>query len=106
MVYSPILTSIELKKRPVLRFDQEGWSWVTLLVDELDFSCFPTKRANSFILLQSFKGGADGRVWIACSTSGKICVLKFIIIIVLLKILKMLSIFGIAYGTKELELLF
>ena len=37
----------------------------------------PHKNSQNFILLQDFKGGADGRVWLACSTSGRVCVLKF-----------------------------
>jgi hypothetical protein len=37
----------------------------------------PTARANKFILLRDFKGGAHGRVWLACSGSGRVCVIKF-----------------------------
>jgi 16S rRNA C1402 N4-methylase RsmH len=37
----------------------------------------PTLRAKKFILLRDFRGGAHGRVWLACSASGRVCVLKF-----------------------------
>ena len=37
----------------------------------------PNAKANNFILLQDFGGGIHGRVWLACSTTGKLCVLKF-----------------------------
>jgi hypothetical protein len=80
MYYSPIIPSPLLSKDKVyIKLDQEGWCWVTFhnSVTALDYENFPTKRATSFLLLSDFKGGADGRVWLACSTSGKVCVIKF-----------------------------
>ena len=37
----------------------------------------PTVSTKRYILLRDFYGGVHGRVWLACSTSGRICVLKF-----------------------------
>ena len=37
----------------------------------------PTLQAKRFILLRDLNGGADGRVWFACTLSGLVGVLKF-----------------------------
>lgn len=37
----------------------------------------PSVNAKHYILLQDFRGGAHGRVWLACTTTGRVCVLKF-----------------------------
>ncbi|MCL4419222.1 hypothetical protein M1146_03920 [Patescibacteria group bacterium] len=60
MFYSPVLpTQLIRENKAYIRLDQEGWNWVSLLLkaNELDFINFPTARANSFVLLQGFKGG-------------------------------------------------
>lgn len=37
----------------------------------------PTLSTKRYILLRDLHGGVHGRVWLACSSSGRICVLKF-----------------------------
>jgi len=39
----------------------------------------PRSNCNTFILLSDFRGGADGRVWLASSLGGKPCVIKFFV---------------------------
>eukprot|EP00981_Chlorochromonas_danica_P013375 scaffold6281_cov207-Ochromonas_danica.AAC.5 len=36
----------------------------------------PPPNTTQFYLLRDFHGGADGRVWLACSATGKLCVIK------------------------------
>jgi hypothetical protein len=56
---------------------EKNWSWRRLAIKELDFSNFPMPIAKRFLLLFDFRSGADGRTWLACSTSGRVCVIKF-----------------------------
>jgi hypothetical protein len=67
------------KDRHYVQLSKDHWSWVKFhsSVTNLDYKHFPSSNANSFILLEDFRGGVDGRVWLACSTSGKICIIKF-----------------------------
>ena len=37
----------------------------------------PSASTKSLILLRDLRGGIHGRVWLACSRSGYVCVLKF-----------------------------
>lgn len=37
----------------------------------------PSAQIKNYILLKDLNGGTDGRVWMACSPSGRVCVLKF-----------------------------
>ena len=37
----------------------------------------PANNSKSLILLRDLRGGVHGRVWIACSTKGNVCVIKF-----------------------------
>ena len=39
---------------------------------------FPRRSVTKFLLLRDFKYGCDGRVWLACSNSGNLCVVKFL----------------------------
>jgi hypothetical protein len=36
----------------------------------------PDKKTSLYYLLEDYHGGADGRVWLACNSSGKLLVLK------------------------------
>ena len=62
-----------------IRLQEDSWVWSTLPTTRfaLDFNKFPTSRARSLILLADLRGGAHGRVWLACSSSGAGCVIKF-----------------------------
>lgn len=72
------------RARPYILLDQEEWTWTTLELKEgvrterfLQYSRMPTKAATRFLLLQDLHGGADGRVWMVCTTSGLLGVIKF-----------------------------
>ncbi len=67
------------QNRCYIEISSTKWSWCCLKNDfkGLNFSKFPSTKATSFLLLYDFRGGADGRVWLACSLSGCICVIKF-----------------------------
>ena len=43
----------------------------------LKFDRMPTSKASRFLLLRDLHGGADGRVWMVCTTSGLTGVIKF-----------------------------
>ena len=57
--------------------DRIGFKWSALPsgLENLSFE-LPTARTKSFFLLEDFHGGADGRVWLAMNSSGRLCVLK------------------------------
>ena len=52
------------------------WSAIPSGLENLSFE-LPTGHTKSFYLLEDFHGGADGRVWLAMNSSGRLCVLKF-----------------------------
>ena len=62
-----------------------SWSWTCLRSFTLRnirakrrLSLVPPASNGNFILLRDYHGGADGRVWLAASTSGNLAVIKFI----------------------------
>jgi len=57
--------------------DKEKWVWKKIQWKKkvLNYHKMPT--AETLILIRDLRGGADGRVWQACSTSGLVCTLKF-----------------------------
>jgi len=57
---------------------EAGWYWSTLPSSfHLDFSKFPSSRAKNFIILVDLWGGEHGHAWLAASTHGVGCVIKF-----------------------------
>ena len=56
--------------------EKKSWIWRNGLKVELNLMP-PTRTTKSFYLLRDFHGGADGRVWLACSSAGNIAVIKF-----------------------------
>ncbi len=63
----------------ILNYLLETWTWakVQWKAKTLNRRKLPTPSATQFILLRDLRGGADGRVWMACTPSGLTCVLKF-----------------------------
>ena len=59
--------------------DQAQWFWarVPSTIKDVNDANMPTRRATRFFLLRDLRGGADGRVWRACTTSGTGCAIKF-----------------------------
>jgi len=77
---SPIHMVEEISSiRPYIVLDKEKWVWakVQWKKDVLNRSKMPSTKTKQFILLKDLRGGADGRVWVACTTSGCCCVIKF-----------------------------
>lgn len=71
-------------QRPYIVLDESEWTWTTLHLPKgvradrfLNHACMPTRQAGSFLLLRDLYGGADGRVWMVCTTSGLVGVIKF-----------------------------
>lgn len=66
------------KNRPYILIEENQWSWGTIAIEDesqLYHSVLPT--ANKFTLLTDLREGADGRVWRACTSSGRGCCIKF-----------------------------
>lgn len=80
MKASPIDEVEELSPdRLYIILDAEKWFWgkVQWKKKVLNRRKMPSASATKFVLLKDLRGGADGRVWMACTTSGLCCVLKF-----------------------------
>lgn len=78
MYYSPMgPVRLADHERCYIELSETSWTWRRISFDRLNFSKFPTSAATCFLLLYDFRGGADGRVWLACSTTGRVCVIKF-----------------------------
>lgn len=72
------------RDRPYIVLDADEWTWTTLELPKgvraerfLDYTRMPTRAAGRFLLLRDLHGGADGRVWMVCTTSGLVGVIKF-----------------------------
>jgi hypothetical protein len=62
--------------RPYIVLTSDSWHWKNGLRVQLSLQP-PPKSTKNFYLLRDFHGGADGRVWLACSLTGNIAVIKF-----------------------------
>ena len=68
-----------LSKKDYIVTQADKWFWGKLPPDiKLDYSKMPSTAAKSFYLLQDLGAGAEGRVWLGCSSGGKVVVLKFL----------------------------
>jgi hypothetical protein len=81
MMYIPVLP-IKLfdVSRPYIVVTEASWVWKSLKFPKklrLRSREMPQTNTKQFCLLKDFRGGVDGRVWLACSTSGRACVIKF-----------------------------
>jgi hypothetical protein len=68
------------EKRSYIVMDDSSWYWATILLPDnftLKTAMNITKKTKKFIFLQDFRGGIDGRVWLACTEKGSTCVIKF-----------------------------
>ena len=69
-------------KRTYIELSESSFQWANLpkeiVSGEVKLSYkLPHGNSNRFYLLLDYHGGADGRVWLACSTSGCLVVIKF-----------------------------
>jgi len=80
MNMSPINPVVEIDKhRSYIFMNREQWMWkkITWKKAVLNRHKLPLPSASQFVLLKDLSGGLDGRVWMACTTSGLVCVFKF-----------------------------
>jgi hypothetical protein len=79
MCYSPCTIVRLLPASIRICMDQTQWFWarVSRTIKDLNDADVPSRRATKFFLLRDLRGGADGRAWRACTTSGTGCVIKF-----------------------------
>ena len=70
--------SLGSKSRTYIVTDDRRWTWSKNLPQKLQLA--PRYEVTSkFYLLQDFKGGADGRVWLGCDEQGHLNVLKMFV---------------------------
>lgn len=66
--------------RAIVMVQSELWSWVYLSSNGRGFTWEPKApplTANKFYLLSPLGSGANGKVWLACTTGKQICAIKF-----------------------------
>ncbi len=66
-------------ERPYIIMTKDKWIWAKVKFPRnfaLNYA-MPTSNTQKFILIADFRGGADGRVWMVCSMSGRVGVIKF-----------------------------
>jgi len=66
--------------RPYIVMTDEQWSWRKITWPKkfkLNYNRMPAKSTKYFILLKDYRGGVDGRVWLICTFSGSVGVIKF-----------------------------
>jgi len=72
---------VDFENRPYIKISEHGWVWTKLnprlFSKKLKINQFPSPTAKSFILLYDFGRSTEGRVYLAVTTSGATCVIKF-----------------------------
>jgi len=66
--------------RPYIVLEQHTWYWKKVQWKsgaKLDRHNLPKSNCKHLVLLRDLRGGTDGRVWMACTTTGRVCVIKF-----------------------------
>jgi hypothetical protein len=63
--------------RVYIEINENTWYWKAKIFDNVSFD-FPPPQTQYFYLLRDFHGGADGKVWLACNSSGKLVIVKFL----------------------------
>jgi hypothetical protein len=81
MCVSPLDTvNILDNNRPdiIMQEDQWFWSKITWPVGfKLNYGRMPGPTTKKLILLLDYRGGVDGRVWLVCTLTGSVGVIKF-----------------------------
>jgi hypothetical protein len=66
-------------KRYYIKVTPESYAWISAPNLKPDYARFPpSSNTKNFLLTQDLRGGAHGRVWLASTSSGVGCVLKFL----------------------------
>lgn len=67
-------------QRPYIAMTDTNWTWEAVKWGakfQANYKTMPSTQPDKLFLLEDFRGGVDGRVWLACSKQGEICVIKF-----------------------------
>jgi hypothetical protein len=73
-----IVVALNSSKRFYIEVTPKLWQWKTI-ENDLPLSLMPpTTCPSNLLLLRDYHGGADGRVWLTASLSGRIAVLKIL----------------------------
>ena len=66
------------RQRHYIQLTEESWLWVRLEDEfKLKPGAMPAKSAKNLLLLADLRGGIEGRLWLAATTHGALCVIKF-----------------------------
>lgn len=66
--------------RPYIAMYQDTWMWETVKWGnkfKLNYKKMPTSQPEKLYFIEDFRGGVDGRVWLACTPNGEMCAIKF-----------------------------
>jgi hypothetical protein len=81
MYHSPVeVVEFTSDNRPYITMTEDAWFWTKVKWGKkfkLNYKTMPSEQPKRLILLKDFRGGVDGRVWLACTTKGEMCAIKF-----------------------------
>ena len=64
--------------RHYIQLTEESWLWVTLNAEfQLTPGVMPASNTKNLLLLADLRGGIEGRLWLASTVHGAVCVVKF-----------------------------
>lgn len=66
--------------RPYIVMDKDTWYWSTVKWNpsfKPNYHVMPKSQPKKLYLIEDFRGGVDGRVWLASTPKGEMCVIKF-----------------------------
>lgn len=75
--------AFDFPRRSFIEMDANSWRWIkspfcsSLSHLGLRYHEMPSINATRFILLEDRRKGRDGKVWLACTTEGQVCFIKF-----------------------------
>ena len=66
------------RQRHYIELSEDSWFWVKLEADfQLKPGAMPAPHAKHLLLLADLRGGVEGRLWLAATVTGAVCVVKF-----------------------------
>jgi hypothetical protein len=66
--------------RPYITMTKDAWLWERVKWGSdfrLNYKNMPSGQPKKLFMLEDFRGGVDGRVWLACTGLGEMCAIKF-----------------------------
>lgn len=81
MYHSPITPVTRFSRdRPYIAMTKSSWQWESVkwsATFQPNYKVMPSTQPNKLYLVDDFGGGRDGRVWLAVTKKGEMCVIKF-----------------------------